>query len=142
MNETILLVCLFLGFFLFVLNFFLFFHSGEGAWAWLKTYNINHTTPLDKTPTNSTPYTITHQCSNYRKVLSTSPYPSISITSRYLSNSNINLFTVPAATTFPGRPFHALTTLSESPLPYYRLNSPLLYSQAMAPGPITVYSAE
>ena len=73
-------------------------------------------------------HTITHQRANYRKVMSTSPYPSISITFRCPSNSNFNLSTVSAATTFPGRPFHALTTLwmkdlnsslanSESPRP-------------------------
>ena len=33
-------------------------------------------------------------------------------------------------------------SLSKSPLPYNHLNSPLLYSQALAPGPITVYSVE
>ena len=85
-------------------------------------------------------HTITHQHSNYLTVLSTSPYLSISITSRYRSNSNLNLSTVSAASSFPERPFHALTTLNKSPLPYYHLTSPPLYSQAIAPGPITVYS--
>ena len=33
-------------------------------------------------------------------------------------------------------------SLSESPLLCCRLNSPLLYSQAVAPGPITVYFVE
>ena len=41
-----------------------------------------------------------------KKKLSTSQYPSITITSRYLCNSNLNV-SVSAATTFPGRPFHA-----------------------------------
>jgi len=38
-------------------------------------------------------------------------YPSISITSRFLSNSNLNPSTVSVTNSFPGRPFHALTTL-------------------------------
>ena len=56
------MLCLFIvesvfsGFF----GVFVFFPPGEGAWAWVKkTSNINHTTPLDETPTNSTPYTCT-----------------------------------------------------------------------------------
>ena len=132
-------------FFVVFLSFFLFFPSGEGAWAWLKTH-INHTTSVNKTPTNSTPYTITHQYSNYLKVLSASPYTSISITTRYLSNSNLNLSSVSAATTFPRRPFHALTTLWVK-VPFITTVLTLFfftlsYSQAVAPGPITVYSVE
>ena len=55
------------------------------------------------------------------------------------SNSNLNSSTVSAATTFPGRTFHALTTLQvKDPfLPYYSLNS-----SAVAPSCITIYSAE
>ena len=47
--------------FYFILNkvFFVFFPPEEGPWTWLKTHNINHPTPLDETPTNSTPYTST-----------------------------------------------------------------------------------
>ena len=39
------------------------------------------------------------------------PRPPISRTSRHLSVSNLNLSTVSAATTFKGKPFHALSTL-------------------------------
>ena len=108
--------------YLFLLLILLFFSSsGEGAfnlqWAWLKTHTQHqpHNTPWrDPHQQHSVHmHTTTHQCSSYLKVLSTSLYPSISITSRYLSNCNLNLSTVSAATTFPGRPFHALTTLSE-----------------------------
>ena len=78
-------------------------------------------------------HTITHQCSNYLKVLSTSLYPSISITSRYLFNYNLNLSTFSAATNFPGRPFHALTTLRVK-VPYLTtILTPLFFTLRLWP---------
>ena len=80
MKEIIvcLFVC-FLGFIFFVVFvyiFFLFFPSVEGAWAWLKTHNINHTTTLDKTLTNITPYTCTQSPINAQATKKSYQHPS------------------------------------------------------------------
>ena len=88
-------------------NVFCFLSSGgvmgkDGSWV----KKTNH--PLTRSSTNSTPYTCTQSHINAQTTEKSCQH---SITSRYLSNSNLKLSTFSAATTFPGRQFHALSTL-------------------------------
>ena len=92
---------------------FFFFSSREGAWAWLKTH-INHTTPLGKTSTKSTPYTRTQSSINAHTTKKSCQHPHTPQSPKRPGTYLIlilKLSTVSAATTFLGRPFHALTTL-------------------------------
>ena len=73
--------------------FFYFLPLRVGGMGLVKNTHQPHNTPWrDPHQQHSVHmHTITHQCSNHLKVPSTCPYHSISVTSRYLSNSNLNV---------------------------------------------------
>uniref|UniRef100_A0A8C4WWA0 Nucleoside-triphosphatase, cancer-related n=1 Tax=Eptatretus burgeri TaxID=7764 RepID=A0A8C4WWA0_EPTBU len=101
---------------LFILNvflwgfFFIYFFSPQGrghGMGLVKKKNTQPQQPLKRCP----PIALHTHVHNHPLMLKLPKSLNIPITSRYLSNSILNLSTVSADTTISGRPFHASTTL-------------------------------